>query len=90
MGQQALDVYLNSTAYWRCVPERVWAYTIGGYQVLKKWLSYREISNLERALSTEEAREVTAMCRRLAAIVLLEKNLDENYHRVSQGKLEVA
>ena len=24
------------------VPAAVWEYTIGGYQVLKKWLSYRE------------------------------------------------
>jgi hypothetical protein len=24
------------------VPSRVWAYTLGGYQVIKKWLSYRE------------------------------------------------
>jgi hypothetical protein len=24
------------------VPEPVWNYTLGGYQVLKKWLSYRE------------------------------------------------
>jgi len=26
----------------RCVPANVWRYTIGGYQVIKKWLSYRE------------------------------------------------
>jgi hypothetical protein len=27
---------------WLNVPETVWDYTIGGYQVIKKWLSYRE------------------------------------------------
>jgi hypothetical protein len=32
-------VYLNGTAYWRNVPARVWEYTLGGYQVVKKWLS---------------------------------------------------
>ncbi len=41
LGEQAVDVYLNDLAYWRCVPG-VWSYTIGGYQVMKKWLSYRE------------------------------------------------
>lgn len=73
LGQNTFDVYLNNTAYWCCVPEQIWEYTIGGYQVVKKWLSYRDIKTLGRALSRDEAREVTAMCRRLAAIVLLER-----------------
>ncbi len=40
LGEQAVEVYLNDVAYWRCVPAGVWSYTIGGYQVMKKWLSY--------------------------------------------------
>ncbi len=35
---------------------RVWATTIGGYQVMKKCLSYREYALLSRPLSAEEAR----------------------------------
>ena len=42
LGETCFDVYLNGVAYWRCVPSAVWRYTIGGYQVIKKWLSYRE------------------------------------------------
>ncbi len=42
LGATTFDVYLNDVAFWRCVPARVWAYTLGGYQVMKKWLSYRE------------------------------------------------
>lgn len=34
-----LDVYLNATACWKNVPQPVWDFTIGGYQVMKKWLS---------------------------------------------------
>ncbi|MBS3955992.1 MAG: hypothetical protein KGZ40_00450 [Clostridiales bacterium] len=34
-------MYLNDVACWRCVPANVWRYTIGGYLVIKKWLSYR-------------------------------------------------
>ena len=49
------DVSLNDVAYWRCVPARVWTYTIGGYQVMKKWLSYRERPLLGRDLKVEEA-----------------------------------
>ena len=66
-------------AYWRNVPERVWSYTIGGYQVMKKWLSYRERPLLGRGLTATEAREVTQMARRIAAILLLEPQLDANY-----------
>ena len=48
LGETTVDVYLNSRAYWRNVPAAVWAYKLGGYQVLKKWLSYRERPILER------------------------------------------
>ncbi len=81
-GGSTLDVYLNNVAYWRNVPERVWGYTIGGYRVMKKWLSYREEKLLGRSLTMDEAREVTNMARRIAAILLLEPALDENYARV--------
>lgn len=41
-GATACDVFLNYRAYWRNIPANVWEYHIGGYQVIKKWLSYRE------------------------------------------------
>ena len=73
---------MNDVAYWRCVPARVWSYTIGGYQVMKKWLSYRERALLGRDLKPDEARYATEMTRRIAAILLLEPALDANYERV--------
>ena len=51
LGTTTFDVYLNDRAYWKNVPSRVWDYTIGGYQVVKKWLSYREAGVLGRALT---------------------------------------
>jgi hypothetical protein len=80
---KTLDVYLNERVYWRNVPPRVWNYTIGGYQVLKKWLSYRERPLLGRGLRVDEAREVTQIARRIAAILLLEPELDANYRAVA-------
>jgi hypothetical protein len=50
-GATTHDVYLNPRACWRNVPPGVWNYTLGGYQVLKKWLSYREQSLLGRSLT---------------------------------------
>jgi len=79
-GPQTLDVYLNETAFWKNIPPTVWNFHIGGYQVIKKWLSYREHRLLGRALHLEEIREVTHTARRLAALVLLQTDLDANYH----------
>ena len=79
LGDETLDVYLNADCRWKNVPRPVWEYTLGGYQVLKKWLSYREYELLDRPLSAEEALEFTRMARRIAALVLLRPVLDENY-----------
>ncbi|MBN2580185.1 MAG: N-6 DNA methylase [Pirellulales bacterium] len=84
LGKTTCDVYLNDVAYWKNIPANVWGYYIGGYQVIKKWLSYREEELLGRALTPEDVREVMNMARRLAAIVLLQPALDENYRRVKE------
>jgi hypothetical protein len=81
----AYDVYLNDVAYWHNVPADVWEYTLGGYQVLKKWLSYREKRVLGRDLKPEEARTFTAIARRIAAILNLHPELDANYSRITQN-----
>ncbi len=73
------DIALNANAYWRNIPDEVWSFTIGGYQVLKKWLSYRERSLLGRALSPAEIRYVRDVARRLAALRLMAPDLDANY-----------
>ncbi len=84
-GGTTCDVYLNDVAYWKNVPKNVWEYVIGGYQVVKKWLSYRECSILGRGLTKDEAREVTNMCRRIAAILLMQPALDQNYQAVKES-----
>lgn len=78
----AFDIYLNDDACWRNVPESVWNYNIGGYQVIKKWLSYREKPLLGRSLTPEEVRFVTEMARRLAALIALQQSLNENYKNI--------
>jgi hypothetical protein len=47
--------------------------------VLKKWLSYRERQVLGRDITKDEAREFTHIVRRIAALLLLEPELDKNY-----------
>ncbi len=88
LGRSTYDVYLNDSACWSNVPEKVWEFTIGGYQVIKKWLSYREFELLGRALTPDEAREVTHMARRIAALILLQPELDRNYAAVKYASVE--
>jgi fido (protein-threonine AMPylation protein) len=83
LGDRVLDVYLNDRACWFQIPEPVWEYTLGGYQVLKKWLSYREQSLLGRPLGLDEIKEFTAATRRIAALVLLRADLDANYRALA-------
>lgn len=71
LGSQTYDVYLNGEAFWRNVPEAVWNYRLGGYQVLKKWLSYRESAVLGRGLLLEEVEHFRDTARRIASILLL-------------------
>jgi hypothetical protein len=85
LGGRTSDVYLNEVGFWRNVPANVWNYHIGGYQVIKKWLSYREREVIGRDLSTAEVNEVRDMIRRIAALLLLEPALDENYRLVTQN-----
>ena len=69
LGKTTFDVYLNDRAYWRNVPAAVWTYKLGGYQVLKKWLSYRERDILDRPLLPDEVQHFTDTARRIAAIL---------------------
>jgi hypothetical protein len=73
------DVYLNERVFWRAIPRGAWQTVIGGYQVMKKWLSYRDFKVLARDLTADEAREVEAMARRLTVLKAMESELDENY-----------
>ena len=68
LGETTFDVYLNDRAYWRNVPAALWNYQLGGYQVLKKWLSYRDRRILDRPLQPEEVQHFTDTARRIGAI----------------------
>jgi hypothetical protein len=90
LGAETCDVWLNGRAYWRNIPIPVWRYTLGGYQVIKKWLSYREKGLLSRPLTVEEVRYVTEISRRVAAILLIGPALDASYRAVKQAAFELS
>ena len=70
LGDRTFDVYLNGEAFWRDIPAAIWDYRLGGYQVLKKWLSYREQKVLGRKLLAEEVQYVADTARRIGALLV--------------------
>ncbi|MDW5313673.1 type ISP restriction/modification enzyme [Rhizobium sp. PL01] len=80
VGERAVDVHLNGDSWWSCIPEKIWNYSLGGYQVIKKWLSYREQGVVGRPLKADEVLYVSQMVRRIAAVLAMGPVLDTNYH----------
>ena len=79
LGDTTRDVWISAASFWRNIPESVWDVHIGGYQVLKKWLSYRDRSILARPLTEAEVEHVQSIARRLAALLLLGPELDASH-----------
>ncbi|MGW1295908.1 type ISP restriction/modification enzyme [Streptomyces sp. NPDC002533] len=79
LGEQVLDIYLNDDVRWRGVPGAAWDYKIGGFQVLRKWLSYRDKRALGRDLTIAEVRDFTTIARRVTALALIGPELDRSY-----------
>jgi Type ISP C-terminal specificity domain len=79
------DESLNDDLFWKNISSKVWEFFIGGYQIIKKWLSYREFEFLGRPLTTMEADEVTAMVRRLTTLCLMQPELDANYSNIKEA-----
>jgi hypothetical protein len=83
LGDDTFDVWLNRELCWTNIPANVWRYKLGGYQVIKKWLSYREIDVLGRPFKAQqEVGYVQEMARRIAAVLLMGPELDCNYAAV--------
>ncbi len=85
LGATMLDIGMNEASFWRGVPEQVWDCRIGDYQVLKKWLSYRDHSIIARPLSAEKVGHVQQVARRIAMVLLLGPELDASYQDCVQA-----
>lgn len=67
-------VWSDGAGWWN-VPDDVWEYTIGGFPVLRKWLSYRVTDGL-----TAADRELFRLaCRRIAALLALSSDADRAF-----------
>ena len=73
------QVWINSTQYFTDVPEDVWEYEIGAYQVCEKWLRDRRDEELGRA----ELQQYRAILVALAETLRVMDEIDETF--VSQS-----
>lgn len=66
-------VYINKTDYFQNVPEEVWNFYIGGYQVCQKWLKDRK----GRTLSAEDITHYQKIIVALAETIKLMEKIDK-------------
>lgn len=66
------DVIWSGDGRWTNVAPLVWGFSVGGFQVLPKWLSYR----VRDGLSPTDRDAFRLLCRRIAAIRALERRCD--------------
>ena len=76
-------LYINKTQYFAPLPKEIWGYTIGGYQVCKKWLKDRK----ERQLTLDEIRTYCRIITALGHTMEIQRKLDEFYLLVEKNTL---
>ncbi len=66
-------VYINKTRYFEGIPEEVWGYQIGGYQVLKKYLNYRKGHKMD------DPRHYILIATAIERTIAIQKEIDSIY-----------
>jgi predicted helicase len=70
-------VYINATQYFTPVPDAVWTYQVGGYQVCEKWLKDRQ----ERRLEVDDIRTYCRIVTALKLTIDIQRKIDVFYPR---------
>jgi len=79
-------VYINAAQHFAPVPEAVWTYRIGGYQVCEKWLKDRQDRRLELDDIRTYCRIVTAVKRTID----IQTEINALYPEIEKGVLSLA
>ncbi|MBA7676105.1 hypothetical protein ES703_84346 [subsurface metagenome] len=79
-------VYINKTQYFEVVPEEVWKYQIGGYQVCRKWL--RDRKSADRTLSLEDIKHYCKIVTALQKTIQIQKEIDKIYPKVEKDVIK--
>ncbi len=76
------EISINKTQFFKPVPQQVWDFHIGGYQVLDKYLKSRK----GRALSLDEINHVGAIADSLAFTIEQMAKIDDAYRKAFPGR----
>jgi len=82
--EQEHRVYINPNKYFENIIPEVFAYQIGGYQVLNKWLKDRT----GRVLTLSEIEQYCKIITALSETIELQKKIDEVYESVEKSITE--
>jgi hypothetical protein len=77
-------LYINNTQYFEGLPQEVWEYQIGGYQVCDKWLKDRK----GRPLSVEETMHYCKIVTALKKTIEVQEKIDKAYPDVEKEIIE--
>lgn len=77
------EVWVNDTQRFGPVPEEVWLYMIGGYQVLNKWLKDRK----GRTLTLDEIKKYCQIVGVIRETIEVQKKIDALYPEVEKTLL---
>ncbi len=78
-------VYINAGQYFAPVPESVWTYQVGGYQVCEKWLKDRK----ERRLKLDDIRAYCRIVTALKRTIAIQKQIDALYPEVERNTVTI-
>ncbi|MFH1703247.1 MAG: type ISP restriction/modification enzyme, partial [Nitrospirota bacterium] len=73
-------LYINKEQYFEGIPQDVWSYQIGGYQVCDKWLKDRK----ERLLSFDEIQIYCKIVTSIQKTIEIQKAIDEVYDDIER------
>jgi len=79
-------VWINATQHFAPVPEAVWTYQIGGYQVCEKWLKDRK----ERRLELDDIRTYCRIVTALGRTIGLQAEIDALYPSAEEDTVSIA
>jgi predicted helicase len=79
-------VYINATQYFAPVPEAVWSYQVGGYQVCEKWLKDR----IGRRLALDDIRTYCRIVTALGGTLVIQTEIDALYQAVENTVVEMS
>ena len=82
---EARRVHINANQYFDSVPQDVWDYKIGGYQVLSKWLKDRK----GRVLTLEEIKDYCRIVTALKQTIEVQSQIDSFYPRIENDVIQM-